>query len=464
MLNLKVVKAIYDYDKPYRNFKEEIITGSAFIINEKGLVLTNAKLVISAVSIVARSEKIGKKDIILEVVGICREKELALCKVLDLNFLNKNEFFKFSDSMKLKSGDKVFSLNPSNTGIISSFNSETYHREDSLSRNPIYMQTNFSGTIGSPLLNYSNEVVGIFSEDNNIIPSRTFFAVYNEMMSVKIVKTPTLSLDWCETSRELMKKQTGTSSTYGIYVRKIYPDSCLDSLEKGDVIRRIDYLDLTWNPDGTSKVFNPDSKPDFEKATLVTVFLDRFGTTTSVGKLKNPDENDESKLEFETKFTSRKLELSEVVDMIPIGTQITLNMCRDRAWYKLKTEYVNIPSERLEYIEKPDFEIFSGICVSNLYVQNDVVNDIYKKQVIINHIFPETYASKTQSLKSGQIIKTIFGYNSNFELIKETHRVISTLDDVRYILSLKPDLIQITTTDETTFMLLNNEEDVKKYI
>ena len=426
-------------------------------------------MVNNAISIIARSEKSGKKDISIEILGICREKELALCKVLDLNLLNKNEYFKFSDSMKLKSGDKVFSLNPSNTGIISSFNTESTNKEDSLSRNPVYMKTNFNGTIGAPLLNYNNEVVGIFSEDNNVIPSRTFFAVYYEMLSSKMVKIPTLSLDWCETNRELMKKQTGTSSTYGIYVRKIYPDSCLDSLEKGDVIRRIDYIDLHWNPDGTSKVFNPDSKPDFENGTLVTVFLDRFGTTTTIGKLKNPDENDESKLEFEVKFTDRKLELSEVVDMIPVGTQMTLNMCRDRAWYKLKTEYLYIPSERLEYAGKPDFEIFSGICVSNLCVQNkeNEDNELYKKQVVINHIFQETYVGKTQSLKSGQIIKTIFGYNSNFELIKETHRVISTLEDVRYILKLKPDLIQITTTDETTFMFLNNSEDdriVKKYI
>ena len=99
-------------------------------------------------------------------------------------------------------------------------------------------------------------------------------------------------------------------------------------------------------------------------------------------------------------------------------------------------------------------------------LQNNKEDNIYKKQVLINHIFPETYAYKTQSLESGKIIKTIFGYNSNFELIKETHRVISSLEDVRYILSLKPDLIQITTTDETTFIYSNNDEDedkVRKY-
>ena len=469
MLNLKVVKSIYDYDRPYKSFKEEEVTGSGFIFTEKGLVLTNARLVVDSISIVGRSEKIGKKDLSLEVVGICREKELAICKIVNISLLNlsKKEVFTFSDSMKLNTGHKVFTLNPSNTGIISTFNSISNNKEDSLSRKPVYIKTNFKGTMGSPLLNYDNKVVGIFSENDNVIPSRTFFAVYHQMLSENIIKMPTLSFDWCETNRELMKKQTGTSSTYGIYVRKIYPDSCLDSLEKGDVIRRIDYVDLIWNSDGTSKSFDPNSKADFEKGTLVTVFLDRFGMTTTIGKLKNPNESDENKLEFESKFTDRKLELSEVVDMIPIGTVLTLNMCRDRSWYKLKTEYVYIPSDKLEYSNKPDFEIFGGICVSNLNIQNNQNNkNLYKKQVIINQVFPDTYAYKTQSLKSGQIIKTIFGYNSQFELIKETHRVILSLEDVRYILSLKPDLIQITTTDETTFIYSNNDEDedkVRKY-
>jgi len=167
MLKINSVKAIYDYDRPYQSFKEEDVSGSGFIISEKGLLATNSNLVLDAINIIARSEKTGKRDFDVEIVGICREKELALCKILDFP---KNEIFKFGDSMKLKSGDKVFSLNPSNTGIISSFNSEYTNQEDSLLRSPCYIKTNFTGSLGSPVFNYNNEVIGIFSKENNLFP------------------------------------------------------------------------------------------------------------------------------------------------------------------------------------------------------------------------------------------------------------------------------------------------------
>ena len=94
------------------------------------------------------------------------------------------------------------------------------------------------------------------------------------------------------------------------------------------------------------------------------------------------------------------------------------------------------------------FDIFKNL---DCYSQN--ADNRYKNQVIIVQVFPESSASKTQVLKPGHLIKTILGYTVGFELMNETNRLITSLEDVIYILSLKPEQIQITTTDESTFFI-----------
>ena len=496
VLSLTVTKAKYNYKRPYQNFKDKESSGSGFIIDiKKGYVVTNAHVVSNAISIVGRSPKTGKKDLSLSLIGICKEKDLAMCKIdeadisLILSGMQNPESLnlKFADNMLVKQGDEIktigYPLNSNNikitTGVVSGFekadDSLDIEREDTISRSPTYIQISAAinpGNSGGPLLNSFGEVIGInaagYLYAQNIgyaIPSRTFLSVYPELLKSKIVSMPNPGLDWCNTNRDIMKKQTGNSSTYGIYVRKIYPDSCFDQLEKGDIIRRIDYIDYFWKSNGQANI------PSFhliqnDNKVLVTIFLDRFGMSTKIGKLKNPDEIDENKLEFDITFTERKMHLSEIIDMVPLGTEINCSLCREGNWYMLKTTFVSINSERLPYIFPTitpiDYQVIGGLCLTNLTMQhldlydnlkcyNDLQN-LYKHQVIIVQVFPESNAYKTGSLKEGMLIKSILAYDSNFDLNKQSHVVISNLSDVRRILDLKPEYLQIVTTDDSVFL------------
>jgi S1-C subfamily serine protease len=500
---LIVTKAIYNFKRPYQNFKDKEITGSSFIIDVKnGYVLTNAHVVENCISIVGRLPKMGKKDISLELIGICREKDLAVLKIVstDLALITsgltpieiENLNLKFADSMSVKAGDVVKTIGyplDSNsvkitTGIVSGFERverETNEREDTISRSPCYIQISAAinpGNSGGPLLNDKGEVIGInaagYLYAQNIgyaIPSRTFLAIYPELLKNGVVNMPTLALDWCKTNREIMKKQTGNSSTYGIYVKRVYPDTCCDVLERGDVIRRIDYMDTFWKVNGESNRSAFNLSENAGAGTLVTIFIDRFGMSTSIGRLKNPSEADESKIEFEKIYTDRKLEISEIMDMVPIGSDIMLNMCRINEgkpiWYMLKTKYVYTPNDRIPYLYSTitpiDYEIFAGICITdlsmnvmrnfeNLDCYSSELSNLYKRQVIIVQIFPETTAYKTDSIKAGHLIKSVFGYNQNMELLKESHRAIQTLEDVRHVLRLRPDYIEVTCTDNSVFL------------
>ncbi len=484
-VSLKVIKGIYNYKRPYREFGEDETTGSGFVIDiAKGYVVTNAHVAADAVSIVGRFIKTGKKDFSLDLVGICREKDLALLRIIDLSLLSGVENLKFADSMSVRAGDKVKAIGYQSgnnikvtEGVVSGFErlEPDQGREDSISRCPGYIQITAPvnhGDSGGPLLNANGEVIGIISSGNlhaeNVayaIPSRTFLAIYRELKN-GIVKMPTLALDWCKTNREIMKRQTGNSSTYGIYVRKIYPDSCCDVLEKGDIIRRIDYMDPFWKLNGESNknVFALNEKDNKDPAVLVTIFLDRFGTSTNIGRLKNAVEADESKIEFDKIFTDRKLEISEIMDMVPIGAEIMLNICRlvdgQPMWYMLKTNYITMPMYRIPsiypIINPIDYEIFGGMCVTNLSMEVlrsfNMKADLYEKRVIIVQTFPNTTVYKTDAIREGYIIKSIYAFDKDSVLIKESHRQVQSLDDVRHILKLGGEFLQVNTLDDSTFM------------
>lgn len=471
---LKIQKSLPNTSLPYQNFREKNIRGTGFVIDiEKGLILTNAQLVENAVSILGKISVLGKKEFGLEVLGICLEKEAAVCKITHLEtFLqqlpSKNINLIFGDSMKVGIGGttKTLGYNGDNLetvpGTVRGFNSNCSSIEDTYQRSSSYLVVNgdYKNLIGSPLLNSKKEVVGIHSfKSGNVVPSRTLLAVYKNLLNSPVLKMPTLGLEWCSTNRELMKLKTGSSSTYGIYVRKCHPDSCFDLLEKGDIIRRLDYSDIFWDRDKLD--IN-----DLESKNTVTIFFDRFGMTHLVGKLKNLDEPDPNKIAFEKIYTEQKLTLSELMDMIPVDADLSLNICRDGTWYKLKTKYSPVENRNSSL----DYEIFSGICVSDLnskHLQIYPNLDRYKKQVIITSIFSDSGVGKLGSLKEGQIIKSIIGYDSKFELVEETHRAITSLEDLRHILHLKPDFIQITTTDDFTYVtsleaMMKEDKDILK--
>ena len=125
-----------------------------------------------------------------------------------------------------------------------------------------------------------------------------------------------------------MKRQTGSQYTYGIYIRKVYPDSIFDQLQKGDVIKRIDYYDYFWGEDGKTnpKNFNLSELENPKNKVLVTVLIDRFRVSYRIGKLEDPTKYKDNEIKFLYKFTDRKMTLPQILDMIPVGTELSLDI------------------------------------------------------------------------------------------------------------------------------------------
>ena len=135
--------------------------GSGFIIDEKGIVVTNNHVIQGAEDIIVRVN--GDKEFKAEVIGADPLSDIAVLK------LKTNEKFKpvkFGDSDKARIGDWVIAIgNPFGlggtvtSGIISARN-----RSIGLSRYEDYIQTDASinsGNSGGPLFDMNGDVIGI---------------------------------------------------------------------------------------------------------------------------------------------------------------------------------------------------------------------------------------------------------------------------------------------------------------
>ncbi len=148
-----------DYGTPQK--RQTSALGSGFIIDEKGIVITNNHVIQGAEDVFVRVN--GEKNIKAKVIGADPGMDLA---VLQIESDQKFKPVKFGDSDTARIGDWVIAIgNPFGlggtvtAGIISARN-----RSIGLSRYEDYIQTDASinqGNSGGPLFNMDGDVVGI---------------------------------------------------------------------------------------------------------------------------------------------------------------------------------------------------------------------------------------------------------------------------------------------------------------
>jgi len=211
VLQLIVIKARYKPSRPYGDPIDKKVSGSAFIIDiERGYVATNAHVVSNAISINGRLPKLGKRDLSLELISICKDKDLALCKIhhddikLIIYKMSSEQIkginMRFGDHMDLKETDEVmtigYPLGSENikytTGIVSGFESKDKNEndcgeeEDAKHRSPTYIQITAAinpGNSGGPLIDKNGKVVGrcnnFFIHGRHINISKTTYFIKN---------------------------------------------------------------------------------------------------------------------------------------------------------------------------------------------------------------------------------------------------------------------------------------------
>ena len=224
--------------------------GSGFIIDEKGIVVTNNHVISDAEDIIVRVN--GDKEFKAKVVGADPLSDIA---VLQLDTDEKFTPVKFGDSDKARIGDWVIAIgNPFGlggtvtSGIISARN-----RSIGLSRYEDYIQTDASinsGNSGGPLFDMKGDVIGIntaiLGRNGSIgigfsIPSNSAKIVINQLIEFGETKRGWLGVRIQDVTKEIAEVEN-LDKPRGALVASVAPNSPSEKagVEAGDIILEFD--------------------------------------------------------------------------------------------------------------------------------------------------------------------------------------------------------------------------------
>ena len=239
--------------------KQVMGTGSGFIIDSKGIVITNAHVVNEADTVIVKLN--DQKEIQAEVLGIDKRTDVAVLKIKADNLPQ----VKIGDPGKLKVGEWVaaigspFGLESTMTvGVVSALG-RNLPQENYVP----FIQTDVAinpGNSGGPLFNTSGEVVGINSQIYSrtggymglsfAIPIDVAINVAEQLESDGKVSRGWLGIAIQEISKEL-SESFNMKSTQGALVAGVEKESPADKggLKPGDVILKFGVNDIKISSD-----------------------------------------------------------------------------------------------------------------------------------------------------------------------------------------------------------------------
>jgi S1-C subfamily serine protease len=159
-----------DGSSPFGTPQEGEATGSGFVVDKDGTILTNAHVVESADEVTVSFEE-GGEEIPAEVKGVDTSTDLAALKI-DPSEVEKLQVLPLGDSSKAEVGDPVVAIgNPFGlsrtvtTGIVSALQREITAPDGFQISNVIQTDASINpGNSGGPLLDAEGRVIGINSQ------------------------------------------------------------------------------------------------------------------------------------------------------------------------------------------------------------------------------------------------------------------------------------------------------------
>ena len=471
---------------PHVNSNEYRAKGSGFIIDiDNGLILTNSHVVQNSIYLYALTEKFRQRRIELKIISLCIEKDIALCQIInredrkDIKGDKKSEEInlKFVDSFNLKHLEKVFVIGyplgfdniKATGGTITGF----YSNNDEEGNNILidsedtssYIETSAPvnpGNSGGPLINMNGEVIGIVSAGlsfvgfmriaqnvNYVIGSRTILSIFDELSKSlsyknKVIIPARYSFIYKKTSKIQLEK-IGCKKE-GIYICKVFPDSSFKyELMEGDILCGITFNDIYKNEE-CFDIINKNNCGSEKEENIMSYEIKSDGFIIN------------------KKYKDRKFILKELFDSIPIGTKLTLDICRNTKNKNVEVIFNNeqgILSNRnkivLSAFEPYKFIISHGLCIGELTLNHVFLNpnlikfiegeNRYKNFLIINWIFSQTEASNL-GIQKGTIISKV--NNTPVTTIEELKRIFKNKNN---------DSLEIVTFKNEKFVIKTDIEE-----
>jgi serine protease Do len=250
--------------------EKQSATGSGFIIDTKGYVITNAHVVAGADSVIVKLA--DKREFKAEIIGVDRRTDVALLKIKESNL----PAVKFGDPEKVKVGQWVAAIgspfgleNTMTVGVVSA-KGRALPQENFVP----FIQTDVAinpGNSGGPLFNTDGEVIGINSQIYSrtggymglsfAIPIDVAINVVEQLKSNGKVIRGWLGIAIQEITKEL-SESFGMENTRGALIANVEKGSPAEKggLLLGDIILRFNKNEIIVSSDlpkyvGTTKPF-----------------------------------------------------------------------------------------------------------------------------------------------------------------------------------------------------------------
>ena len=358
-------------------------SGSGFIIDKKGLVITNNHVIEGAEDIFVRVN--GDNEYKAKIIGADPLSDVAV-----LEIISEDSFIpvKFGDSDKARIGDWVIAIgNPFGlggtvtAGIISARN-----REIGLSRYEDYIQTDASiniGNSGGPLFNLEGDVIGIntaiLGKAGSIgigfaIPSNSASAVIDQLIEFGETKRGWLGVRIQEVSKEIADVEK-LDKPKGALVASVAEGSPSDKadIKAGDIILEFDGKEV----DTMRTLPKIVARTKVGKSVIVKVWRNQklISKKVILGRL-------ESSGEFKVKIKpeNEKKETS-TIDSLKITVRILTD--QDVAARKLPEGTKGLVITKIELTSPLNYLQVNDIIVevqkkkiTSIKMLNDIVNDV----------------------------------------------------------------------------------------
>lgn len=380
-----------DLLQPYKTPAQGASSGSGFLINDQGDIITNAHVIDQACSCWIQIPSLGKRIIDVDVIGISPDRDIALLRItkeglaLIKKELGKIPFLPLGNSDLVRRADEVLALGyplgqqslKSTTGVISG--REQHLLQTSAAINP--------GNSGGPLLNATGEVIGI-NEANvpsaqNVgyaIPINDLKIILPDLYKFKLLRKPFLGVLF-NNATEALTAFLGNPLPGGCYIVEVVVGSTLSKVgvERGDMIYAINGYPV-----------------------------DLYGEMT-------------------VPWSEDKISLIDYVSRLSVGEDVHLLIYRKgkRKEFKIKFNLVELPPVHKIYpsFEDIDYEVFAGMVVMQLTLnhihilgpgatglaQYAEIGSQKNPVLVITHIFPNSQVYRTRTLAIGSTINEVNG-------------------------------------------------------
>lgn len=231
-------------------------SGTGFLINRNGEILTNFHVVDNAIKIFIQHPKLSKERFEVEFIGGCPEQDIALLKlkeedctkIKELLRIKEIPFLDMGNSDELVEAQKIMTLGyPQGKETIKSSCGDVSGRESTHIGECIQTTTPVNpGNSGGPFLNKQGQVIGLCvlkqvgTEIEGIaflIPINNAKRLLTHLRKSKIVRRPYWGITYQPINDDLINFLE-LQITDGVLITKVYKNSLFEQagLEKNDLI------------------------------------------------------------------------------------------------------------------------------------------------------------------------------------------------------------------------------------